>query len=67
MPVAFEWRPDAGASAPWKLAVGKKSDLSDARVEYLDSDVHTNAEGIVSYDADSDLAPNMANWQLGAK
>ena len=42
--------PERARRGSW--LVGKKSDLSDARVEYLDSDVHTNAEGIVSYDAD---------------
>ena len=49
-PVVFEWRPNAGETPPWKFSVGKKSDFSDARVEYLDSDVHTNAAGIVSYE-----------------
>ena len=34
LPVVLEWKVTAGEKGPWKIMIGKKPDLSDARVWY---------------------------------
>ena len=47
-PLVLKWRATAGEKGPWKIRIGKKPDLSDARVWYKqvkESDGATGREG----------------------
>jgi len=48
-PLVFKWRTTAGEQAPWKVEIGRKSDLSDARVWHFRSQHTLTAEGFRDY------------------
>ena len=46
-PVVFRWRPTAGETYMWELALAKNKDFSDARIEVFTAE--TNADGCVEW------------------
>jgi len=50
-PVTLEWKATAGEKGPWKILIGKKPDLSDARVWYKSDRKADKATGRETGDA----------------
>ena len=44
-PLVLRWRTTAGEKGPWKVVIGTKPDLSDAKAYWLDSSVSSRKEG----------------------
>ncbi len=44
-PLTLRWRTTAGEKGPWKVVIGTKPDLSDAKAYWLDSSVSSRKEG----------------------
>ena len=48
-PLILKWRATAGEEGPWRIDLGRRRDLSDARVEYAKS-LEANADGVFVYE-----------------
>ena len=44
-PLTLRWRTTAGEKGPWKVVIGTKPDLSDAKAYWLESSVSSRKEG----------------------
>jgi len=71
-PLIFKWRTTEGEQAPWKIEIGQKKDLSDARVWHFRASFGVDEEGFLDYAAlnppdrsEFEMEIPLANLEIG--